>query len=163
MYLLHQKGEQHTLWTMQVIIPKSARVILRATEASTSGAAGNVLVSKRICSCSAWCWAGASALWSVFHKRRMSTKPQLCCAGQVSHTGHGESLSRACTMCSHHTCNHQVPCATITQLSWLGTTAAGLTGIPRQLPVAAGTSCTSPSRARALQLKKQLLVVNSMD
>lgn len=67
-------------------------------------------------------------------------------------------------MCSHHACNHQVtPCATIIQLSCLGTTAAGFTGMPRQLPVPAGTSCTGPSRARALELKKQLLVVNSMD
>lgn len=70
--------------------------------------------------------------------------------------------TRACTMCSHHACNHQVPCATSTQLSWVGTTAAGFTGIPRQLPVPAGTSCTGPSRARALELKKQLLVVNSV-
>lgn len=72
--------------------------------------------------------------------------------------------TRACTMCSHHACNHQVTsCATIIQLSCLGTTAAGFTGMPRQLPVPAGTSCTGPSRARALELKKQLLVVNSMD
>lgn len=140
MYLLHQKGDQHTLWTMRGIIPSSAHVIPRATGASTSGAAGNVLVSNRICSCSAWCWAGASALSCMFHKQRMSTKPQLCCAGQVSHTGRGEGPTRACTMCSHHTCNHQVPCATITQLSWVATTAAAFTGIPRQLPVPAGTS-----------------------
>lgn len=35
--------------------------------------------------------------------------------------------------------------------------------LDRQLPVPAGTSCTSPSRAGALELKRQLLGINSMD
>lgn len=139
MYLLHQKGEQHTLWTMQVIIPKSARVILRAQQEppllvlqemfwflrgfalAVPGAEQVPQHSGACFTSSGWAQSLSSAVQGRCHTRG---------TGRVRPT-------RACTMCSHHTCNHQVLCATITQLSWLGNTAAGLTGIPRLLPVAA--------------------------